>query len=75
MTTNQSINEGQQSTYALLVKSEEKERSFFETIVYSLFILSAVAAIGQFIVQPVDLPLETMPRITSVTQVQVVSQS
>ena len=75
MTTNQSINEGQESTYALLVKSEEKERSFFETIVYSLFILSAVAAIGQFVLQPVHLPLETMPRVTSVTQAQVVSQS
>ena len=75
MTTNQSINEGQESTYALLVKSEEKERSFFETVVYSLFILSAVAAIGQFILQPVQLPFENMPRMTSVTPAQVVSQS
>ena len=75
MTTNQSINEGQESTYALLVKSEEKERSFFEALVYSLFILSAVAAIGQFIVQPVDLPLENMPQVTSVAQTQVISQS
>ncbi len=54
MKTNQSINEVQESTYALLVQSEEKERSLFETIVYSLFILSAVAAIGQFALQPVE---------------------
>ena len=75
MTTNQTINEGQESTYALLVKSEEKGRSFFETIVYSLFILSAVAAIGQFVVQPMDLALATMPRVTSATQAPVVSHS
>jgi len=75
MKTSQSINEVQASTYALLVKSEEKERSLFETIAYSLFILSAVAAIGQFAVQPVSLPLETMPQTASVEQAQVVSHS
>lgn len=75
MKTNQSINEGQESTYALLVKSEEKERSLFETIAYSLFILSAVAAIGQFALQPVSLPLDTVPQTASVKQAQAVSQS
>ena len=75
MTTNPSINETQESTYALLVRSEEKERSLFETIVYSLFVLSAVAAIGQFVLQPVDLPLATMPQTASVEQTQVASQS
>ena len=72
---NQSINETQESTYALLVRSEEKERSLFETIVYSLFVLSAIAAIGQFVLQPVDLPLATMPQTASVKQAQVVSHS
>ena len=75
MKTNQSTNEVQESTYALLVKSEEKERSLFETIAYSLFIVSAVAAIGQFALQPVSLPLEIMPQTASAKQAQVVSQS
>jgi hypothetical protein len=75
MKTNPSINEVQESTYALLVRSEEKERSLFETIAYSLFILSAVAAIGQFALQPVDLPLQAVPQMASAQQTQVVSQS
>jgi hypothetical protein len=75
MKSNESINEVQESTYALLVRSEEKERSLFETIAYGFFILSAVAAIGQFALQPVSLPLETVPQTASVKQVQVVSQS
>ena len=75
MKTNQSINEVQESTYALLVRSEEKERSLFETIVYGFFIMSAVAAIGQFALQPVSLPLENMPQTASVKQAQVVSHS
>ena len=36
------------STYALLVRSEEKERGLFETVVYSLLVLSAVIGIWQF---------------------------
>jgi hypothetical protein len=36
MKTNQPDNRIHESTYALLVRSEEKERSLFETIVYGL---------------------------------------
>jgi len=36
------------STYAMLVRSEEKERGIFETFVYSLLVLSAVIGIWQF---------------------------
>jgi hypothetical protein len=61
-------NEVHESTYALLVRSEEKERSLFETIAYGLFILSAVAAIWQFAQQPINLPLATMPETASITQ-------
>jgi hypothetical protein len=61
-------NEVHESTYALLVRSEEKERSLFETIAYGLFILSAVAAIWQFAHQPINLPLATMPETASITQ-------
>ena len=75
MKTNQSSNEVRESTYALLVRSEEKERSLFETIAYGLFILSAVAAIWQFAQQPVNLPVGALPRTASVTQAAVVSNS
>ena len=44
------------STYALLVRSEEKSRSALETILYSTCILSVVIAIWQFAHQPVNLP-------------------
>ena len=69
MNTSQTKNEIHESTYALLVRSEEKERSLFETIAYGLFILSAVAAIWQFAQQAVNLPLDAMPRTASATQV------
>ena len=69
MNTSQTNNEIHESTYALLVRSEEKERSLFETIAYGLFILSAVAAIWQFAQQPFNLPLAAMPQTASATQV------
>ena len=53
MKTNQPNNNVEESTYALLVRSEEKKRALFETIVYGLIILSTVAAILQFADQPV----------------------
>jgi hypothetical protein len=37
-----------ESTYALLVRSEEKQRSRFETLVYTLLIVSATFAVAQF---------------------------
>ena len=48
MKTNKSLNAARKSTYALLVRSEEKERGLFETFVYSLLVLSAVVGIWQF---------------------------
>lgn len=75
MKTNQPDNKIHESTYALLVRSEEKERSLFETVAYSLLILSAVAAIWQFVQQPINLPLATMPRTVSSTQVSVAAHS
>ena len=41
------------TTYALLMRSEEKGRDFLETAVYAFCILSAVFAIWQFAQQPV----------------------
>jgi len=45
-----------QTTYSLLVRSEEKGRSAMETALYATFVLSVLAAIMQFISQPVPEP-------------------
>jgi hypothetical protein len=45
--------EGFESTYALIVRSEEKERNLFEGAVYLVLILSAVVSIWQAAHQPV----------------------
>ena len=47
-----------ESTYALLVRSEEKKRNVLEIVVYALFILSAVFSIWQFAYQSVAFPLD-----------------
>ena len=44
------------TTYALLVRSEEKGRSIMETAVYALLGLSAILSILQFVQQPERLP-------------------
>ena len=44
------------TTYALLVQSEEKGRSIMETAVYALLGLSAILSILQFVQQPERLP-------------------
>ncbi|MEN3368355.1 MAG: hypothetical protein V7609_498 [Verrucomicrobiota bacterium] len=72
MKTNQSVT--QTSTYALLVRSEEKERSLFEVVAYGLTVLSVVAAIWQFAAQPVKLPA-TLSHTASIAQVEDVSRS
>jgi hypothetical protein len=48
MKTNQPNTKAEGSTYAMLIRSEEKKLGLFETFVYSLVTLSAVAAILQF---------------------------
>ena len=45
-----------ESTYALLVRSEEKSRSVFEVVIYPLLILGPLIAIWQFSHQPVNIP-------------------
>ena len=45
-----------ESTYALLVRSEEKQRSRFETLVYTLLIVSTTFAVAQFGRQAVMMP-------------------
>jgi hypothetical protein len=75
MKTNRPNNEIHESTYALLVRSEDKKRGLFETIAYGLFILSSVAAIGQFALQPVDFPRSAAPQTAAAARAGVVSHS
>ncbi len=49
-----------ESTYALIVRSEEKERSLFEGAVYFAVVLSALFTLWQAATQPVALPLNTV---------------
>ncbi len=48
----------QSNTYDLILASEaeDKKRNAVETLIYSLFILSAVFSIFQFAAQPVVVP-------------------
>jgi len=54
-TTGQPENQ-HQSTYALLIRSEEKSRNAFEALIYPLLILGPLIAIWQFAQQPVNIP-------------------
>ncbi|HYK23895.1 MAG TPA: hypothetical protein VEU75_04445 [Candidatus Acidoferrum sp.] len=45
------------TTYALLVQSEEKGRSIMETAIYALLGLSALLSILQFVQQPNRMPV------------------
>jgi hypothetical protein len=56
-----------ESTYALLVRSEEKCRSLLETALYFLVVLSAMTAIWQFVHQPIALPLNGIVTIADAT--------
>jgi len=60
--------EGFESTYALLVRSEDKDRSMFEGAAYLVFILSAVFSIWSVAQQPVALPKDGVIHTTSVAQ-------
>ena len=53
---NQTIPMKTQSTYSLLVKSQETGRSIFETAVNALVVLSTVVAMFQFASQAVVVP-------------------
>ncbi len=44
-----------ESTYALLVRSEEKGRGVLEILVYAVFILGVVLSIWQFAQTPVKI--------------------
>jgi hypothetical protein len=47
-----------QTTYTLLVRSEEKSRDMLEAAVYAMCILSAIVAIWQFVEQSSRLSVD-----------------
>jgi hypothetical protein len=53
--SNQSDNE-LESTYALLVRSEEKNRNLLEMTIYPLLIAAGLIAISQFAQQAMGIP-------------------
>ena len=55
-TTDQLEDQHQESTYALLIRSEEKSRNVIEMAICPILILGAVIAIWQFAQQPVNIP-------------------
>ena len=59
------------STYELVMESEyeDKNRSVLETVIYALFILSAVFSIWQFAIQPVVVPTSVAAATTETCQV------
>ncbi len=46
-----------ESTYALLMRSEEKQRGRFETLIYTLLIASAMVAVSQFGHETATMPV------------------
>jgi hypothetical protein len=51
-----------ESIYSILLRSEEKGRGVLETVLYTLFILSAVILIWQFALYPVTVPAAGLQR-------------
>ena len=62
MKTQTATSEAFESTYALICRSEEKERSVSETVIYLLLILSAVFSIWQIAQQPFRVPTNLIIR-------------
>jgi hypothetical protein len=62
--------DGFESTYALLVRSEDKERNMFEGAAYLVFILSAVFSIWQMVQQPITLPKGNVIHTTTARSVE-----
>ncbi|MEY2486794.1 MAG: hypothetical protein QOG67_3853 [Verrucomicrobiota bacterium] len=56
-----------ESTYALIVRSEEKQRSRLETLVYTLLIMSSLFAVSQFGRQAMTIPASIVRNSTVAT--------
>jgi len=58
-----------ESTYALIVRTEEKQRSRFETLIYTLLIVSTTFAVAQFGRQAAMMPSSIAHVSTTATAV------
>jgi hypothetical protein len=65
-----------ESTYALLVRSEEKGRGVLETVLYVAFILSAVLLIWEFAQSSVSIPAAGSEQgvVSQAAKTQMISQ-
>ncbi|PZR76197.1 MAG: hypothetical protein DLM73_03305 [Chthoniobacterales bacterium] len=75
MKTNTNPTQAFESTYTLLVRSEEKERGVLENVAYFLFILSAVFSIWQAARQPFAVPAGGLTHTSSITQTDIQQHS
>ena len=57
-----------ESTYALLIRSEERERNMFEFVAYLIFILSAVFSIWYVAQQPIGFEKGGLVHDTSIQE-------
>lgn len=60
--------QGFESTYALIVRSEERERGVSEGAVFLLFMLSVLFSIWQVAQQPITLPTDGIIHTSSFAQ-------
>lgn len=58
--------EGFESTYALLIRSEEKQRTRIEGVVYTLLVISSMFALSQFAREAVTMPAHIVRTPTTV---------
>jgi hypothetical protein len=64
------MNNTQESTYALLVRSEERSRGALEAVAYFTCIFSVIVAAWQFAHQPVNIPASGIePGMTTANEV------
>src|SRR4029077_18452350 len=76
-TTSQLENQPKESTYALLIRSEEKSRNALEVAIYPLLILGPLFAMWQFAQQPINIPPAGLDRggcIACVDEIQALRQ-
>ena len=60
--------QGFESTYALIIRSEERERGVTEGAVFLLFMLSVLFSIWQVAQQPITLPTDGIIHTSSFAQ-------
>jgi cell division protein FtsL len=70
MKTDSNTNEQFESTYALIVRSEEKQRSRLEMMLYTMLVASCLFAVSQFGREAATIPSSLVRHATITTAVQ-----